>query len=151
LRVLPLPAEVRSCRSRIEEAVAAACAGETEWAGRVAAGVNAAVEFAAADPEAALTLTGRASARWAQGEPEFVAMVDHFADLLSRGAPPLNPRLPEARTVVARIARQINLEIEAGRAAEVGAIAPDLTFLALMPYLGFAGARRGSEPAPARG
>lgn len=151
MKATALPAEVRRCRARLEQEVAAACAGEADWAGRVAAGVRAAVEFAAAEPAAALVLTERASARWAQGEPEFVALVDRFAALLSRGAPPRNPRLPDTRTVVARIARQVNLELEAGRGGEIADVAPDLTFLALMPYLGFAGARRWSEPAPARG
>ncbi len=136
------------CRERLERAVAAACAGRRDWPSAVAAGVHAAVRFAAADPEAALTLTARAAARWQAREPEYVAAVDHFARLLSANAPPRNPRLPDAPAVVARIFRQVNLELEAGRAAELTEVAPDLTFLALMPYLGFAGARHWSQPAP---
>lgn len=137
--------EFERCRERLERAVADSCQAQ-EWPAAVHNAVRAAAEFAAADPEAALTLTARASSRWREGEPGFVAMVDHFAALLDRGAPPRNPRLPDARAVVARIARQMNLQIEAGRAGEMTEIAPDLTFLALLPYLGFAEARRCSQP-----
>lgn len=137
-------AEFDRCLGRLEQAVADSCDRGAEWPHAVAGGVYAALEFAAADPAAARVLTGEATARWRHGEPAFVAMVDRFAALLSRGAPAPNPRLPDARSVVTRIARQVNLQLEAGR--EVMEIAPDLTFLALMPYLGFAGARRWSAP-----
>ena len=73
--------------------------------------------------------------------------MEHLAALLARDAPPRNRRLPDAPTVVTRIARQVNLELEAGRDHTLPSIAPDLTFLALMPYLGFADARRWSQPA----
>lgn len=141
-----LAGEFGRCLERLDRAVARSCGPGEEWPGAVAAGVHAAVEFAAADPAAARVLTEDASARWKQGEPAFVAMVDRFAALLSRGAPPRNPRLPDAHAVVARIARQVNLQIEAGRAERMMEIAPDLTFLALLPYLGFSGARRWSRP-----
>lgn len=144
----PAP-EFAAARGRLERAVAAACAGQRDWPAGVAAGVHAAVRLAAEDPAAALALTDRAAARWKARDPEYVAAVEHFASLLSAGAPPRNPRLPDAPAVVARIFRQINLELESGRAAELTEVAPDLTFLALMPYLGFAEAREWSEPAPA--
>jgi hypothetical protein len=70
-------------------------------------------------------------------------MVDRFAELLGRGAPPV-ARPPDARAIVTRIARQVNLQLESER--RMMEIAPDLTFLALMPYLGFAEARRWSHP-----
>jgi len=136
--------EFGRCRCRLERAVAGSCEPRAGWPSSVVAAIHAAIELAAADPGAALTLTDRAGARWRRREPEFVAMVDHFARLLSRGAPPRNPRLPDPRAVVARIARQVNLQIEAGRAGELREIAPDLTFLALLPYVGFAGARHWS-------
>jgi hypothetical protein len=137
------------CREQLERAVAASCAGQRDWPAAVAAAVHAAVRFAATDPDAALTLTERAATRWKQREPSYTAAVEHFARLLSHGAPPRNPRLPNAAAVVARIFRQVNLELEAGRAGELMEIAPDLTFLALMPYLGFAEAREWSKPIPA--
>jgi hypothetical protein len=133
------------CGERLERAVADACEREGDWPSAVSAGIRAALELAAADPASALVLTERASSRWREDEPEFVALVDRLAALLSRGAPPRNPRLPDARAVVARIAMQVNLELEAGQGRRLTELAPDLTFLALMPYVGFAGARRGSQ------
>jgi hypothetical protein len=138
--------EFDRCRARLEQAVAASCELHEDWPSAVTGGIYAALEFAAADPAAALLLTGNAIARRHEPEPAFVAMVDHFAGLLGRGAPPPNPRLPDAATLLTRIARQVNLQIEAGRVGEMMEIAPDLTFLALMPYLGFSEARRWSHP-----
>jgi hypothetical protein len=132
------------CRRRLELAIAEACAGQASWPGKVGAALRAALELAAADPDTGRTLTEGAGSR--QEDEEFAAMVASLASWLGRDAPPRNQRLPDAPTVVSRIARQVNLELEAGRAASLVDIAPDLTFLALMPYLGFAGARRWSQP-----
>lgn len=142
----PPAGEFARCRARLEETLAGSCEPAAEWPDAVAAAVQAALEFAAADPAAARVLTAGAIARERGEESNFTAMVDHLAGLLSTGAPPPNPRLPGAAGVITRIARQVNLEIEAGRAGEMVEIAPDLTFLALLPYLGFAGARRWAQP-----
>jgi hypothetical protein len=40
------------------------------------------------------------------------------------------------------ICEQVNLRIRAGRAETMMEVAPDLAFLALMPFLGFDGARQ---------
>lgn len=133
------------CRERLEVAIAEACEGRADWPARVAAAVRAVVELAAADLDVGRTLTEGAGHRHDDNE-EFVSLVEHLATLLARDAPPRNRRLADAPTVVARIARQVNLELEAGRGPSLPSIAPDLTFLALMPYLGFADARRWSQP-----
>jgi len=133
--------------ARLEREVEAACASEREWSRRIVAGVYAAIEFAAADPAAALVLTERATVRWRRREPEFTGMVERFARRLTRDAPAANPRLPDPPAVVVCLARQINQRIEAGRAAQMMEIAPDLAFLALLPFVGFAGAQRWSQPA----
>jgi hypothetical protein len=138
--------EFGRCRARLELAVANACDHDLDWPSAVVAGVHAAVEFAAADPAAALVLTAATNGRPSDGAPEFGALVDHFARLLSRAAPPPNPRLPDAPVVIARIARQVKLQIEVGRSERLMEIAPDLAFLALMPYVGYASARRWSQP-----
>lgn len=133
------------CRQRLEVALAKACGAQVSWPARIAAAVGAALELAAADPDVGRTLTEGAGHRRGDDE-EFRALVDHLATLLATGAPPRNRRLPDPPTVVTRIARQVNLELEAGRGPALPAVAPDLTFLALMPYLGFAEARRWSQP-----
>jgi hypothetical protein len=136
------------CRERLELVIGSACGTDAEWPARVGAAVRAALELAATDPEAGRTLTEGAGHRGVDDE-EFATLVDHLAGLLTRGAPPRNERLPDAPTVVIRIARQINLELEARGGHKLAAIAPDLTFLALMPYLGFAEARRWAQPTAA--
>jgi len=133
------------CRRRLEFAIEEACQGQATWPARVAAAVGAAVELAAADPDAGRTLTEGAGRRHGDDE-ELLALVDRLAALLESGAPPRNRRLPAAPTLIMRIARQINLELEAGRGPDLPVVAPDLTFLALMPYLGFAEARRWCQP-----
>lgn len=133
------------CRRRLEVAIEEACEGQATWPARVAAAVGAAVELAAADPDAGRTLTEGAG-RLHGDDEELLALVDRLATLLEHGAPPRNPRLPAAPTLVLRIARQINLELEAGRGPTLSTVTPDLTFLVLMPYLGFAEARRWSQP-----
>ena len=141
-----LDVEFDRFRERLELAVAESCEPHEDWPNAVIGGIYAALEFAAAYPADTLVLTGNAIARRHQPDPAFVAMVDHFAGLLERDAPTPNPRLPDAAALVTRIARQVSLQIEAGRAGEMMEIAPDLTFLALMPYLGFSAARRWSHP-----
>lgn len=133
------------CRVRLESAIAEACALEASWPAGVAAAVQAALRVAAADPEAARTLTEGAGHRRGDDE-EFTALMVDLAARLDRGAPPRNDRLPPAPALIARIARQVNLELEAGRGHALAATAPDLTFLLLMPYLGFAEARRWCQP-----
>jgi hypothetical protein len=136
------------CQARLEAAIDEACAGRASWPEKVAAAIRAALEHAAREPEGGRTLT-EAAGRHPEDE-EFEAMVERLASRLAAGAPPRNPRLPDAPTVVARIARQVNLELEAGREDHLAEVAPDLTFLALMPYLGFAEARRWSQPTATR-
>jgi hypothetical protein len=141
----PPPAEFSACQERLERAVTEACERAGDWPSSVAAGVYAALEFATADPAAALVLSERSTTRWRERDPPFVALVDRFATLLGREAPPPNPRLPDAQGVVLCIASQVSLRIEVGRGEEMMEIAPDLAFLALMPFLGFAEARRCAE------
>jgi hypothetical protein len=134
--------ELAAYRERLERVVAEPCDVAEDWQSAVAAGIEAALELAAADPAAALALSERATARWKRRDPDFVAMVESLAGLLSRGAPPPNPRLPSAEVVIVCVLRQVNRQIETGRVAEMMDIAPDLAFLASMPFVGFAEARR---------
>lgn len=139
---LPPPERFAACQERLEQAVAEACEQAGDWQGAVVRGVYAALELAAEDPGAALILSERSTARWRERDPAFVAMVDRFATMLGRDAPPSNPRLPDAQGVVLCIASQVSLRIEVGRGEEMMEIAPDLAFLALLPFVGFAEARR---------
>ncbi|HVY97003.1 MAG TPA: hypothetical protein VHA54_08600 [Solirubrobacterales bacterium] len=143
---LDAAAEFERCRRHLEQTVVEAGGVEGEWSGRVARGIAAALELASADPAAALVVTDRALTRWKRREPPFASLVERLATLLEAGAPPRNPRLPSAQAIVVLIAKQVNLRIESGRAGELPAIAPDLTFLALFPCLGYTEARRRAQP-----
>jgi hypothetical protein len=136
------------CRSRLERVVEEASKEQSSWPAKVRAAIGAAVELAGTDLDLGRTLT-EAAGRHPEDE-EFASMVDRLAAWLERGAPGRNPRLPDAPTVVRRIARQVNLELEEGRDPASGSLGPDLVFLALMPYLGFAEARRWAQPTATR-
>jgi hypothetical protein len=138
----PPPERFATCRERFERAIAGTCEEAGDWPGSVVRGVYAALELAVEDPAAALVLSERSAARWRERDPDFAAMVDRFAAMLDRDAPPPNPRLPDAHGVVLCIASQVSLRIEVGRGEELMEIAPDLAFLALLPFVGFAEARR---------
>lgn len=133
------------CRGRLERAVTASCDEHRTWATSVVAGIRAALEFAVEDPAAAELLTDRAKARWTQGDPELAGLVERFAALLRNGGPEPHPRLPNPEMLIVCICEQVNLRIRAGRAAEMMEVAPDLAFLALMPFLGFDGARQWAQ------
>jgi hypothetical protein len=136
------------CRDRLELAIEEASGAQSSWPAKVRAAIGAAVELAATDLDLGYTLTEAAGRHPEDGE--FASMVDRLAAWLERGAPSRNPRLPDAPTIVRRIARQVNLELEAGRDPSSGSLGPDLVFLALMPYLGFAEARRWAQPTATR-
>ncbi|HKO37709.1 MAG TPA: hypothetical protein VJU14_05015 [Solirubrobacterales bacterium] len=138
-------ADFEASRAALERAVGSSCAGQDYWPRAIVAGIDAALEFAAESPGAAQVLTERAGERWKEREPRFTAMVERFARLLARGAPPANPRLPSPQGVVICIVKLVNLRIESGRPQEVRELAPDLAFLALLPFVGFAGAQRWSQ------
>lgn len=137
--------DFEACRAALERAVATSCAGQEDWPRSIVAGIDAALEFAAENPAAARLLTERAAERWKEREPRFTAMVESFAELLARGAPPANPRLPTSQGVVLCVVKLVNLRVESSRPDELAKIAPDLTFLALLPFVGFTGAQRWSQ------
>jgi hypothetical protein len=134
-----------ACREALERAVGDACAEREDWPSATVAGVYAALELAARRPQVAQVLTERAAERWKEREPRFTAMVERFAELLVRGAPPANPRLPGPQGVVLCIVKLVNLRVESGRPREVMELAPDLAFLALLPFVGFTQAQRCSQ------
>jgi hypothetical protein len=136
------------CHSRLERSVHDACSPDQPWAGRVVAGIDAALRFADADRAAARILTIHAAFRRLDGADAFFEMVDRFAELFSNGAPPTNRPDRTARTIVIRIARQTLHQIDLRPDARVAEIAPDMIVFALIPYVGFAEAQRWSKSAP---
>ena len=111
MTAIPTAADFESSRAALERAVGSSCAGQDDWPRAIVAGIDAALEFAAESPAAAQVLTERAGERWKEREPRFTAMVERFAGLLARGAPPANPRLPSPQGVVLCIVKLVNLRI----------------------------------------
>jgi hypothetical protein len=126
---------------RVEQAVLASCGEQREWPARIAAGIGAAVDFLIANPAAARTLT--VDSRSGGGDDsDYLEMIARFAGLLSDGAP-RSERLPASsdRSVVTVIAAIVSCHVRAGTIDSLGGD-PDLVFLALLPYVGFAEAAR---------
>jgi hypothetical protein len=131
--------------SEMEVAVSAACDRRDEWPARIAAGINAVIEFAIANPGAARTLTIDSRAFGRQEGSAYPEMIARFASLLGADAP-RSERTPAStdESVVWVIASIVGCHVRAGTMESLGVGAPDLIFLALLPYVGFAEACRWS-------
>jgi hypothetical protein len=139
------PGRFNAAIGRIEAAVVEACAVHAEWPERVRAGIAAALDFALADPAAARVLVIDSRSTGSDGGGEYTELIDRFADLLAAGAP-RSRRLPGSsdRSVISVIAAIVSCHIRAGTVDSLGKGDPDLVFLALLPYVGFAEASRWS-------
>jgi hypothetical protein len=130
----------------LQGAVTIACDAASRWEPKIAAGIRAALDFAADDPgaAAALTINARRSSS-SQGDRER-EVISHFAGMLGKVTPD-EMRFPISTDegVVESIAITVRGHLLAGIESELPALAPELTYLALMPYTGLAGARRWSE------
>jgi hypothetical protein len=133
----------------LQDAVSTACGEQAEWQAKVAAGIRAALEFAAADPAAvhALTIDARRQAPDDGNRAEEV--VRYFAGMLGNVAP-AERRFPISTDegTIEAIAMVIRGQLLSGTTDELPELAPDLTYLALMPYMGLAEARRRTEALP---
>ena len=125
-----------------------ACRRHVKWEAKVVAGIDATLEFAAASPAKATALTVSAR-RPAFGErnPEQVVLA-HFAALLEEVTPAERP-LPVStdKSIVASIAAVVRGHLLAGTEDQLPEVAPDLVYLALLPYLGLEGTKRWVESA----
>jgi hypothetical protein len=140
--------DFESAIARIESAVVDACDQSVEWPARITAGIGAALDFMIANPVAAraLTIDSRSAGTGGTGQDgDYAEMIGRFAALLGAGAPRAD-RLPASsdRSVVAVIAAIVSCHVRAGTVDQLGKGDPNLVFLALLPYLGFAEASRWS-------
>jgi hypothetical protein len=136
---------LESAITRFERAVADSCAERGEWPARVAAGLGGAIEFLIANPDSARTLVTDSRAARFEDDAVYDEMVARLALMLGEGAPHAD-RLPgsSALSVVTVIAGIVGCHIRAGTIDSLAEGDPDLVFLALLPYLGFAEASRWS-------
>lgn len=134
-----------SAIARMERAVVESCDEQAEWPARIAAGINSAIDFMVANPAAARALAVQSRSGEEEGDAGYVEMIDRFAGLLGAGAP-REERLPASsdESIVTLIAAILSCHVRAGTVASLGNRDPDLVFLALLPYVGFAEACRWS-------
>lgn len=130
----------------LQEAIVRACAGSTEWEAKVAAGVRTALEFAAAHPDAARALTIHARREAGAAGDRERELIRHFSRLLS-DVTPAEARYPISTDegLIESIATAVRGHLVSNAAGDLPALTPELTYLALMPYTGMAGARRWAE------
>jgi hypothetical protein len=128
--------------------VRVACSSRRQWEEQVVAGIQAALRFAAVEPQMAhaLIVEGRRVPS-ADGDRE-EEVIAYFAGLLASVAP-AEARHPTStdRGVIEAIAALVRGHLQAGAVERLPLAAPDLVYLALMPYLGLDGARRWAESA----
>jgi hypothetical protein len=134
-----------SAFARVEQTVVASCARHEEWPARIAGGINALIEFLIANPDAARALAIDSRSGGPGEDGDYLEMIARFAALLGDGAP-RSERLPGSsdRSVVSVIAAIVSCHVRAGTIDSLGEGDPDLVFLALLPYVGFADACRWS-------
>lgn len=116
------------------------------WPERVAAGVRAGLEFAAADLDAARTLTVEAMAQGAEGVDRYERLVAYLREQLApgRGRLPEDERLPGVieHALASGVLMLVAHRVDQGRVGELPALAPEVVQFVLTPYLGAAEARR---------
>jgi hypothetical protein len=125
----------------LEESVTAACDHQDEWPAQVAAGIYAGVDYAIEHPlvvDAVSLLESDESAL----KSGYTLTIERLAALISRDAP-ADSRLPGStdEALVAGIVGLVGDHVRIGRFEALEALRPDLVLLALLPYLGFAGAQ----------
>jgi hypothetical protein len=129
----------------LEAAVLEACGREDEWPAQIAAAVYAGVDFAIANPAVARALTVDAAVE-AKSMGRYELVIDRLAGFLQGGAP-VGSRLPAStdEALVAGIVGLVGDHIRIRRFDRLAELRPELVLLTLLPYLGFAEARRWSN------
>jgi hypothetical protein len=124
-----------------------ACEGQAEWQGKIAAGIRAALEFAASRPSAAAALTVEEAAfRAAADGVRHGELIEHFSELLGEVAP-AEHRLPDPtnEALVTTIVTVVVVHLRCGTAERLRDAIADLIHLTLLPNAGFTEARRWAQ------
>jgi hypothetical protein len=132
--------------ARLQIRLETACAGESDWPAATAAGIGAALEFAAGDPAAVRVLTSDALANGKLGFAHYGRLISYLRDLLLPGRTecPGAERLPPEteRALAGGVAMLVAQRVDLGRHAELPGLAGEATQFVLTPYLGIDEARR---------
>jgi hypothetical protein len=128
---------------QLQDAVRSACTRQSRWQARIVAGIKAALEFAAAEPAKAEALTVAARRPGSADPGREREVIDFFAALFDAAAPAERRfRVSTDAAIVESIAAIVRGHLLGGTPEQLPDTAPDLVYLALMPYLGLAETRR---------
>ncbi len=135
-----------SAFGRLQVAIVEACGVEEGWPQKVAAGVRAGLEHAAADPATAELLTRKAVAGGPDGIARHDRLVSYLAERLRPGREerPGGAGLPEVteRAMAGGVLMLVAQRLDQGREDELVALVPEAIQFVLTPYLGAEEARR---------
>jgi hypothetical protein len=137
----------------IQELVHAACKRESRWEAKILAGIGASLEFAGAEPAKARALTlGARRPAFGERYPEQV-VISYFARELGAVAPRARRvAISTDESIVESIALLVRGHLLNGTEDRLPDAAPDLVYLALVPYLGLVEATEWADiAAPAAG
>lgn len=128
--------------ANLEACMLDACASEEEWPAAIAAGVNAAIDYAVAHPEVAEAIAAEAPAG-ADTLQRYETVIGRFTGFLQVKAP-IDNRLPGStdEALVAGVVGLVGDHLRLGRTDRLQELRPELVLLTLLPYLGFAEAQR---------
>jgi hypothetical protein len=129
---------------QLEEVVLGACSGQDEWPARIAAGIYAGVDFAVAHPEVAEASCSEV-AEADIGVPH-ERLIRLFTGLL-KCLVPTDVRRPGVTemALVGGVVSLVDDHLRHGRVDCLSELRPDFVLLVLLPYLGFAEAKRWAE------
>ena len=139
--------------ARLQIVIVEACGARREWPEKAAAGIAAALRFAATEPESVRRLTSEALAHGVEGIARHERLIAYLSQGLvtGRGERPGGERLPEITedALASGIVMLVSQRVDRGEARDLLATTPDVIQFMLTPYLGAAEARRvGSQHGP---
>jgi hypothetical protein len=128
--------------ANLETAVLNACAGEREWPAQVSAGICAGVDYAIAHPEVVETLASDSSPG-TENLRRYESLIGRLAGFLQAQAP-AGSRLPVStdEALMAGVVGLVGDHLRIGRYDRLAELRADLVLVTLLPYLGFAEAKK---------
>jgi len=132
--------------ARLQAKIESVCVATAPWSKRVAAAIRASLDFAAANPDAAQTLTNDALAQGKEGFARYDRMVEHFCRMLLEGRDEQSQGecLPEIteKMMIGGLATLIAQRLDYGRHVELPSLALEAIQFVLTPYVGIDEAKR---------
>ena len=131
---------------RLQVVLETACAGEGQWSRRAAEAIRGALEFAAAEPDAANVLTNEPLAEGVDGIQRYERLMNYLAGLLEggRAESPHGDDLPPTteRSIAGGVATIVGNRVGRGRREEIVELTSEIVQFVLTPYFGTGEAKR---------